>query len=74
MYFLDWNLEHPCDRSTSRKVGRYDWCTSCLDTSQCGKGVRKLVVLQLHTSCDVVEMDTVIWMVLEPQHQHFSNG
>jgi hypothetical protein len=25
-------------------------------------------------SCDVVEMDTVIWVVPEPRHQHFANG
>jgi hypothetical protein len=36
--------------------------------------VHKLVVLQIHTSCDVVEVDTVIWVVLEPRHQHFANG
>jgi hypothetical protein len=36
--------------------------------------VCKLMVFQLHTSGDVVEMDTVIWMVLEPRHQHFANG
>jgi hypothetical protein len=66
-------LEHPCDCSVSCKVGRYNWHTSCLDASQCGENVCKLV-LQIHTSCDVVEMDTVIWVVLEPRHQHFANG
>jgi hypothetical protein len=42
--------------------------------SPCGKDVHKLVALQLHTSCDVVEVDTVISVVSEPKHQHFANG
>jgi hypothetical protein len=37
------------------------------NTSRCGKDVCKLVVLQIHTSCDVVEVDIVIWVVLAPQ-------
>jgi hypothetical protein len=36
--------------------------------------VRKLVVFQLHTRYDVVEMDVVIWVALEPRHQDFANG
>jgi hypothetical protein len=70
MYFLDWNSEF----QPLSKVGGYNWRTLCLDASRCGEDVCKLVVLQIHTSCDVVKMDTVIWVVLEPRHHHFANG
>jgi hypothetical protein len=36
--------------------------------------VHKLVVLQIHTIGDVVEVDRVIWTVSEPGHQHLTNG
>jgi hypothetical protein len=67
-------IEHPCDHPVSCKVSRYDRHTPCLNTSQGGKDVRELVIFQVHAIGDVVEMDCIVWMVLEPGHQHLANG
>jgi hypothetical protein len=34
----------------------------------------KLVVLQIHVIGDVLEVNHIIQMVVEPQHQHLTNG
>jgi hypothetical protein len=75
MYFLDWNREfQPLSIPASHEFGRYDWCTPCLNASQGGKDVHKLMVFQVHPISDMVEVDSVIQMVSEPRHQHFTNG
>jgi hypothetical protein len=31
----------------------------------------ELMAFQIYTISDVVEVDSVIWVVLDPRHQHF---
>jgi hypothetical protein len=58
----------------SCKVSRYDWCDPHLDLHQGGKDVCELMVFQIHAISDVVEVDSVIWVVSEPGHQYLTNG
>jgi hypothetical protein len=67
-------VKHLCNHPTSWKVSRYDWCAPCLDASRGGKDVCELMVLQIHAISDVVEVDSVIWVVSEPWHQHLTSG
>jgi hypothetical protein len=36
--------------------------------------VHELVIFQIHTIGDVVEVDCIVQMVSEPGHQHLTNG
>jgi hypothetical protein len=44
------------------------------DTIQGGEYFCKLMIFQVDAISDVVEVDSVIWMVMEPRHQHLTNG
>jgi hypothetical protein len=76
---LDWNSEfQPLSICvTALHLAKLADMTGTLPAStqvNLAKNVHKLMIFQIHTICDVVEMDAVIWVVLELSPQHFAYG
>jgi hypothetical protein len=57
-----------------REVGRDDGLTTCLNASRGGVDVHQEMVLQLHPGGDVVKVDGVVCMLLEPRHKQPTDG
>jgi hypothetical protein len=66
--------KHARDRFASRKVGRDGGLSTRLNASRGGVDMHKKVVLQLHTRGDVVKVDSIVCVLLEPGHKQPTNS